>query len=229
MAKFYEVGGCVRDSLLGVKSKDVDLLAVGPQDMPSLLKVLADRGMKVFLVNDKFLNVRALCPKLGAVDVALPRAESAASDGRRPDDIQLASLEADLSRRDFTVNALARCVDSGAIYDPFGGHSDLLKGILRAVGNPADRIQEDGLRVMRALRFSLTKDLNIAPCLDQALRDFDPDYGMRSVSADRIRDELAKMFAFDTLASIRMLQAYSNIQDYVLTKVNLQPTLGKVK
>lgn len=229
MVKVYLVGGAVRDELLGLASKDLDLVVTGLDSFQDLLDYLAKNDYNVFQANEQFFTVRARHPQLGAVDISLPRAEEGYSDQRRPDKVSLACLEADLSRRDFTINAIAKELATGKIIDPLRGQEDLKYSFLRAVGDPCERFSEDGLRVLRALRFYVTRGFKPTECLREAIHIFHPEEGLKGVARERMRDELAKMFATCGVESVRVLNQFPSLRDYLLSKVGLQPTLGKVK
>lgn len=221
--KLYEVGGCVRDSLLGVPSKDIDFVAVvtGATDVEDswewLRGFLQAEGFKIFVETPEFYTIRAKFPKDGPwsrfagtdADIVLARKEGPYSDGRHPDWVEMGTLEDDLRRRDFTVNAMARDIENGDLIDLFGGLTDLEDKRLRAVGVAEDRLTEDPLRAFRALRFAVVKDFWIDPDLDWALRRVAVVEQMKSVSTERIREEVMKMFKHNTKASMQAL-----VQDY---------------
>ena len=219
MFQFAEVGGAVRDKFLGLDSKDVDFVAV-PEDVSLFVNAesafehlvfdLKKQGFKVFLETPQFFTVRAQVPaghplkeRTNVADFVLARKDGPSSDGRRPDFVLPGTLMDDLERRDFTVNAMA--IMDGELIDPFGGREDLQNNLLRFVGNPRDRIAEDGLRVMRALRFHITKGFDLdADTWDAVNSDFAAEMLMK-VSVERIREELEKMFFADTVSSMETL------------------------
>jgi tRNA nucleotidyltransferase (CCA-adding enzyme) len=139
MIELYEVGGCVRDSLLGIDSKDIDFTVIAPS-YEDMREFLTDAGFEIFLETPEYFTIRARFPKvvthdaiptrfvrtkkLPTADFVLARKEGAYSDGRRPDEVQMGTLLDDLSRRDFTMNAMARDRD-GRLIDPFGGQQDV--------------------------------------------------------------------------------------------------------
>ena len=158
----YEVGGCVRDSLLGIPSKDVDFVCVAAS-YAAMRTWMVGQGFKLWLEKPEFVTIRASVPqnhplraRTRDADFVLARRDAPSSDGRRPDWVEAGTLADDLARRDFTVNALARGED-GVIIDLFGGRDDLAAKTLRFVGEPMARIREDGLRVLRGFRFMVTK------------------------------------------------------------------------
>lgn len=178
------VGGCVRDSLLGKSVADWDvatdakpneLMKIFPRAIPTGLQ----HGTVTIVAGGRHYEVTTL------------RGEAAYSDGRRPDAVHFVDeIEADLARRDFTINAIAVDPLAGKLIDPFGGQRDLESRIIRAVGKAFERFSEDGLRVLRAARFSATLEFELAPetfaAIEPTLDTF------RKVSAERVRDEWLK-------------------------------------
>jgi tRNA nucleotidyltransferase/poly(A) polymerase len=243
MFQFAEVGGAVRDKFLGVDSKDVDFVAV-PEDpnwfvdadaaFMFLCTHLRLKGFKVFLETPEFFTVRAQVPdghplkeRTNVADFVLARKDGPSSDGRRPDFVLPGTLMDDLQRRDFTVNAMA--ILNGELVDPFGGQSDLESNLLRFVGNPKERIAEDGLRVMRALRFHITKGFNIeGQTWDAVNSDFAAEM-LNKVSVERIREELEKMFLANTVATMETLSDVRRKMKNAIFRdgLRLMPTLKK--
>ena len=210
--KLFEVGGSIRDELMGVESNDRDFCAESPDGWEALLSWCEDTMDRVFLVTPEFLTVRGVMPNGEAIDVVMCRADGPSADGRHPTHVTPGTLHDDLKRRDFTINAMAREVDpftlekKGDIIDPFKGKIDLIAGVLRTVGTCADRFHEDGLRVLRAARFCVTK--GVEPSLDISNALASPKWWswvVDTVSPERIREELTKMFKFDSFESIRFL------------------------
>lgn len=209
--KIYEVGGAIRDELMGIATKDVDY-AVETGSFDEMLEALRDMGFIFYQVKPEFLTVRALAPKgskLGtksrAVDFVFCRKDGPTEDGRRPQYVERGTILEDLARRDFTMNALARDMDTGEILDPHDGARDIENRILRFVGDPITRVTEDGLRVVRALRFIITKRVTPTTDVMKALHRPEAVEMVLKVSIERIREELHKMFEFDTLTSIPLL------------------------
>lgn len=198
----FEVGGCVRDSLLGIKSKDIDF-AVEAESFDAMREYLEAEGFKIYVETPQYLTIRAKFPQhykreKGATDAdfVLCRKDGEYTDGRRPDTVVPGSLMDDLARRDFTVNAIARDL-SGRIIDPFDGITDLKKGLLRCVGSAKERFTEDALRALRAIRFSITKGFKIDDDIKWALHsDWLPPL-VAQVSTERRKDELMKCFYHD--------------------------------
>ncbi|MFK8003521.1 MAG: CCA tRNA nucleotidyltransferase [Polyangiales bacterium] len=177
------VGGCVRDRLMGRDPSDWDIAtsATPKQVSRAFRKVLPtgiDHGTVTVLHRGEGYEVTTL------------RGEGAYSDGRRPDEVFFVDdIRDDLARRDFCVNALAVDVE-GAIVDPFGGLEDLGARVIRAVGTPAERFAEDGLRILRGARFVATLEFELAPETEAAFRPALPVFA--KVSPERVREEWLK-------------------------------------
>lgn len=227
----YKVGGCVRDELLGVKSKDIDY-AVEAESFEAMEKYIVDNGGKIFLSKPEFFTIRA---KLRGVDAdfVLCRKESGYTDGRRPDKVEVGTILDDLARRDFTVNAIAEKVFPPGVLsmfpvyiDPHNGREDLKNGVLRCVGNPIDRFKEDSLRILRAIRFAITKGFALESSVADCLWNPEIVKGLANVSTERIREELLKCFSHSTLKTLNMLEYYPMVKDLVFNdnKIWLKPT-----
>ena len=211
--KLFEVGGSIRDELMGIDNPpDRDFCAESPEGFAALM-VWATRNMKkIFLVTPEFLTIRGMMPNGTAIDVVMCRKDGPSSDGRHPDSVEPGTLFDDLARRDFTINAMAREVDPttlepiGEIIDPFNGRDDIKTLCLRTVGDPRERFLEDGLRVLRAARFACTKELGISKDLKVELDSgFWWDFVCNTVSRERIREEFTKMFKHDTAKAMIFL------------------------
>jgi tRNA nucleotidyltransferase (CCA-adding enzyme) len=217
--EIFEVGGSLRDELIGIQNPpDRDFCAVvGGEGGWEELTTWADASMdKVFVVKKEFLTIRGLIGK-DAIDIVLCRQDGTYSDGRRPDDVRPGTLLDDLSRRDFTMNAMARKVSIinltpiGPVIDPFNGTKDIFNGQIKCVGNTQERIGEDNLRLLRAIRFAITKDLTLSNELKQLIGSMRWFVSLaNSVSQERIQGELSKMFKFDTVKSIQFLTQHCN-------------------
>lgn len=187
------VGGCVRDTLLGQTASDWD---VATDARPDELMKLFPRAVPTGIAHGTVTVVvhgRGPTGKRETrhYEVTTLRGEATYSDGRRPDEVTFVDdITADLARRDFTVNAMAVDPATGVVVDPFGGHADLAAKILRAVGDPLERFSEDGLRVLRAARFSATLGFDLDPATFSAIAPTLATY--RKVSAERVRDEWIK-------------------------------------
>ena len=187
--KAYLVGGAVRDIFLHKKPHDFDVATnATPQDVMKLFKVVIPTGFEHGTVTVHFEGLE--------IEVTTFRTESGYSDGRHPDSVNYAAtIEEDLSRRDFTINAIAADLKNGKIVDPFGGRRDIKKKVIRTVGKARDRFTEDGLRPVRCLRFACKLGFSIEKCTYSELFDDEIRKKIGSISIERFRDEFDKILA----------------------------------
>ena len=184
----YVVGGCVRDSLLGLTPHDWDLCT----------SALPQQGMELFGEEKCIptgLQHGTVTVKQGGglYEITTFRTEGAYTDGRHPDEVHFVpDVREDLARRDFTINAMAYNEKEGLV-DPFGGQADLQSGILRAVGVPHQRFAEDALRILRLYRFAARFGFSIDPPTAQAAQELCAH--LDCVSVERIEEELAKLLS----------------------------------
>ena len=217
MSKIYEVGGCVRDEIIGVYTNDIDFTFVlddtnqtVDEGWDKMLLHLKTEGFKIFLETKDCFTVRAKFPKghinEGLVaDFVMARKEVGYIDGTRQPILELGTLEDDLTRRDFTLNALAKDLD-GNIIDLFDGQTHLSQKVLITPLEPTKTFMDDPLRMIRALRFSITKGFDIHPTVWNAI--FTPgliDKLSEVVSIERIQGEVMKMMKHDTVKTLRLL------------------------
>ena len=182
----FWVGGCVRDFLLGREAQDFDIATdARPEQVEKLFK-------KTIPVGKKF-GVMIVVEGGQQFQVATFRAEADYQDGRRPEKIVFANAEADASRRDFTVNGLFYDPLTQKIHDWVGGEKDLRAKIIRTIGKPEERFDEDHLRLLRAVRFAAQLDFEIEPKTFTAIQKLAPK--IKLISAERVREELVKLFA----------------------------------
>jgi poly(A) polymerase len=175
------VGGCVRDELLGITPKDYDVATDARPDQ------VADLFPGAALVGAHFGVVL-----VDGVEVATFRSDCVYRDGRHPEVVVYETdPRRDAMRRDFTINALFRDPVDGRIYDYVGGEADLRAGVVRAIGDPAARFQEDHLRMLRAVRFAARFGFEIEPSTYRAMRVLRAL--IRQVAAERVRDELVRI------------------------------------
>lgn len=181
----YLVGGAVRDYLLRRKNDDYDLTTSAlPEEVKAMFRRTIDTGIKHGTVTVIY--------KGGHYEITTFRTEGDYSDSRHPDSVTFVrSLEEDLKRRDFTINALAVDIPTGEIIDMHGGIDDLEGGIIRAIGDPEERFKEDALRMMRACRFTSKLGFTIEERTLSAIKD--QHENIRKVSVERIKEELDKM------------------------------------
>lgn len=225
MVKIYQVGGSVRDELLGIKSKDLDY-SVECSSFQEMTDYILEQGGEIFLSTPEYLTIRARLPKIGAADFVMCRKDGAYGDGRRPDTVEPGTILDDLSRRDFTVNAIAKQED-GSLYDPFNGQKDIHDKFIRCVGNPYDRFMEDSLRVLRAIRFAITKGFLIHSSVNEQIQNPIVIDQIKNISQDRIREELHKCFKHDTYATLLFLEKYWQLKDVIFLHTSgiwLKPT-----
>ena len=205
----YAVGGCVRDHLLGLQPHDFDLCTAAlPEQIQS---VFSDHGL--VLAGMKHGTVGVICSG-GVVEITTFRTEGGYSDCRHPDWVKFVpSIEEDLARRDFTVNAMAWSPIRG-FADPFGGRDDLKSRTLRSVGQPERRFQEDALRILRGVRFAIKYRLTPEATTEQAMARLAGL--MDSLARERVFEELCKLLP---LASAVDLLRYAPIITQVIPEL----------
>lgn len=182
----YIVGGCVRDAMMGLAPHDYDITTSA---LPEEVKEVFDD----FPVIETGIKHGTVTVVMGGypIEITTFRMEGEYLDGRRPSSVSFTrNLREDVARRDFTINAMAMDV-RGRIYDFFGGQEDLENGLIKAVGKPSERFSEDGLRIMRALRFASVTGFEIEAETARAL--FECKELLVKISAERLREELVKM------------------------------------
>ena len=241
MFKFYEVGGKVRDEILEIESKDVDYVAVPGEDLlkdvnsaHSMFNILEgylkEEGFEIFLVTSDCFTIRAKFPQghkySGVADFVMARKEIGYIPGTRTPLVVPGTLYDDLERRDFTLNALAKD-DDGIIIDYFGGLEHLRKGYLKTPIDCKITFDDDPLRILRAIRFCITKGFFISPYMDGVMQDYDYETKMPVVSVERIREELYKCFKHDTIKTLKTLHEFPALRNYIFKEniLWLKPTL----
>lgn len=224
--KIYEVGGCVRDKLLGVEPKDIDY-SVEANSFEEMKTELLKRGMELWPTDEKYMTLRGKLNGIAA-DFVLCRKDGFYSDGRRPDQVEMGTIYDDLARRDFTMNAIAFDLEADKFLDPFNGHADIKNKIIRCVGS-TDRLKEDSLRMLRALRFSITKgfeiDFEIMKCIIE-------NYTLlKNISRERIFVEMNLMFQHSTLETFRLMIDLQEVFEFIFKEkdIHLSSLLIPVK
>lgn len=217
MGKVYCVGGCVRDRLLGIKSDDIDftfvlddLTETPEQGFSRMVDHLEKENFKIWLKTPDMFTIRAQFPmdhkNAGlTADFVMARKEVGYIEGTRSPKLVLGTIEDDLIRRDFTLNAMAED-ENGNLIDLFDGRKHLNMKILVTPRDPNITFMDDPLRMVRALRFSVTKGFDIHTDVWNAMfQEGLIEKFMNVVSIERTRNELKKMFEHDTLSAMRLL------------------------
>lgn len=247
MFKFYEVGGKIRDELLGLTNKDVDYVAVPSESTLELVRTAYTRGFEkmishttgeysngatvlfkileeelrrqkfeIFLVTPDCYTIRAKFPEgykyQGVADFVMARKEVGYIPNTRTPIVEPGNLYDDLLRRDFTVNALAKDPDTGEIIDYFGGIEDVRNKVLRTPLDPYITFDDDPLRILRGIRFAITKRFDISYTTWSAIKAYDYESKMSVVSEERIREELVKCFKCDTLLTLEFLNRIPSLE-----------------
>lgn len=231
----YLVGGCIRDLLLGKQSKDWDLTTnATPEDM---LKIFPDGfydnsfgtvGIPVVISNEvrnpqtNTLNHGDLSSLTrddkSIIEITTFRTEQDYKDGRHPSHVAWGkTIEEDLERRDFTINAIAYDIKTKTYIDPYHGQEDLTKKVIRAVGNPTQRFKEDALRLMRAVRFATQLGFTIEEATWKSIQE--DAMLLPSISGERIRDELMKILASNYPYEGIMMLKNANLLQYILPEL----------
>ncbi|MDO5448449.1 MAG: HD domain-containing protein, partial [Clostridia bacterium] len=200
----YAVGGCVRDSLLGKTPNDWDITTIAlPEETKEVFS-----GYRVIETGIKHGTVTVLIDD-EPLEITTYRIDGEYLDNRHPSGVTFTrNLHEDLARRDFTINALALSAD-GEIVDEFGGKEDLERGIIKCVGSPDKRFNEDALRIMRALRFSATLDFDIDPATSESIhknREL-----LSSIAVERVLDELLKLLVGAGPRVVDILISYRDV------------------
>ena len=226
--KLYQVGGSVRDEILGLPVKDLDYVAVITDPDKYLnpyaefVKQLVREGYKIYLETPECFTIRAKFPpdhvfKNIDADFVIARKELYYKDGTRTPVTTYGTLFDDLQRRDFTVNTLAKDQE-GNLIDFFGGLKDLKKGILRTPIDTMKTFDDDPLRIVRAIRFTVTKNMFLSKKIVKCIAKYDPDK-MKVVSKERIREELYKMFKHNTVLTIDTLYEFKMLNNKLFLKL----------
>lgn len=211
----WVVGGCLRDLLLGLEVNDWDVAtSAKPQQVRRVFRKVIPTGIAHGTVTVLW--------KGAAYEVTTLRGEGAYSDGRRPDEVFFVDdIEADLARRDFTMNAVAYDPIDHRLVDPFDGHGDLDHRLIRAVGRPEERFAEDGLRILRAARFVATLEFDLEPATRDAVGGALATF--QKVSRERVQHEWLK-----TLKARRPSRAFEVMRDTGILEVTLPALLEQV-
>jgi len=212
----YLVGGCVRDLFMGRKPKDWDITtnATPEEIIPLFPKTFYENEFgTVGVVNESVSD-----ETLKIVEITPYRTESAYSDHRRPDRVEFSeSIDDDLKRRDFTINAVAYDAETAELVDPFHGVADLARKLIKTVGDPKERFFEDGLRIIRAVRFHVELKFTIDPDTEKAILENKDILG--KVSRERIRDEFIKIIMSPDPAQGLLILKKLGLLQYVIPEL----------
>jgi len=228
MPQIYKVGGCVRDRLLGLDSKDIDFTfvlddlnqSVG-EGFDEMTKYLQSEGYEIFLSTSEMFTIRAKFPvnhkfKGMVADFVMVRKEVGYTEGTRRPILKLGNLEDDLVRRDFTLNAMAEDID-GNLIDLFDGQWALENRLLITPRDASITMLDDPLRLLRAFRFSITKGFTITPRIwETCLMDSVVDKLEKVVSGERIREEVFKMFKHNTIETLDLMREINYINPRII-------------
>ena len=215
----YAVGGCVRDAIIGKEPNDWDITTnATPMQVKKLFKHTIDTGIQ-------HGTVTIMIDKVG-YEVTTYRIDGKYADGRHPDKVEFTvSLKEDLKRRYFTINAMAYN-DTKGIIDLFGGIEDLKEGIVKCVGNPYNRFDEDALRILRAFRFAAVLNFEVEEKTKKAAGDLAEN--LNKISKERIRTELDKLIMSDTPEKL-MEARKCGLLKYILSEVEDDINIELVK
>lgn len=204
-ATSYVVGGCVRDSILDREPHDWDICT--PALTIELLAKFKEKGYRVIPTGLQHGTITVYLNGKN-YEITTFRRDGKYSDGRHPDSVEFTSdLVFDLERRDFTINAMAYNLEEGLI-DPYCGYEDIYDRKIRCVGNPDDRFREDGLRILRALRFSCQLDFTIEEETKKSM--LKNSSLIKHISMERINSEFVKMIESKNISSF-LMRSYSDI------------------
>jgi tRNA nucleotidyltransferase (CCA-adding enzyme) len=214
----YLVGGCVRDLLLGQKPKDWDITTSAEP------KKIIELFPHAFYENDYgtvgVVNQEVQDKSLQVIEVTTYRKDARYSDSRRPDTVSFnTSLEEDLKRRDFTINAIALDASKGQIVDPYKGQEDIARSIINAVGDPDQRFNEDALRIIRAVR--LASELNFSVSYETEKSIIKNAENLNKIAIERIRDEFLRIVSCENAMNGIILAHKLKILTYILPELEL--------
>lgn len=242
--KLWEVGGRVRDRILGLDSKDIDyaveifgqdnaeeLFSMTNRDIyDAFVQQLKDEGYTIWLETPDMYTIRAKFPKGHPhegidADFVICRKEVYLNNKSRKPTTTFGTIIDDLERRDFTVNAIAESVD-GTILDPFNGRQDLNDGVLKCVGSAARSFHDDPLRIFRAMRFCITKDLTPDDAMFMAMKSM--AFKLEKVSVERFCNEVNKCFTHCPMRTMQWLYHLKvhnyKLYEYFISKCNIKLT-----
>ncbi len=219
----YAVGGCVRDFILGREPYDWDITT---DAKPDEIQKIFENSVYENDFGTVAVNTESKNEKLKIIEITTYRTEEKYTDKRHPDKIKFAkTIEEDLARRDFTVNAIA--YDGKKFIDPFDGEKDIKNKIIRAVGDPSERFNEDALRLMRAVRFAVQLDFSIDKKTAEAIKENSGD--IVAISKERVRDEILKIIKTENAKNgIEMLSEFGLLK-HIMPEIEEGINVGQNK
>lgn len=237
--KIILVGGAVRDKIMGIQSKDLDYVCVlesidgksVKQGYNEMRENLLQQGFEFFLETPKMFTIRARFPKghkneKQTADFVLARKEIGYIKKTRRPRLKLGTLYDDLERRDFRMNAIAEDED-GTLIDPFNGINAIVYELINTPNSAEKSFDDDPLRILRAIRFEITKGFSLSQDVVEAMHCFDYENKFSVVSRERIREELLKCFKHDTLLTLNRLGVFKELRKYIFKNnlLWLMPTM----
>jgi tRNA nucleotidyltransferase/poly(A) polymerase len=212
--KLFVVGGAVRDALLGIEPKDFDLATDAIPD--KVEEILSEAGYRTIPTGKAFGVINVFTDN-NEYEIATFRTD--VGKGRRPDSVKFTNIETDVTRRDLTINALFYDIDRQEIVDLVNGVNDLKNGVIRTVGDPSNRFDEDRLRIIRAIRLASRFGSNLDSNVDNALKK---DASLEGISPERIRDEFIKSIksAKSVIFFMKMSDKY-NLFDWIFKNLKV--------
>ncbi len=189
------------------------------------MKAYIENNYKIVHEKEEFLTIKAKNNNNDLFDFVLCRKDGTYKDGRHPEKVIMGNIYDDLGRRDFTMNSIA-INEAGDYIDPFNGVDDIINKKIRCVGVTENRFNEDTLRLLRAFRFHITLGFDLDEEIINCLNNEKMINKLSTISTERIKQETSKVFAFDTLKTIKKINEYPILMNYLFTNVlTLKPML----
>jgi len=227
MITLYLVGGCIRDQILYKNCHDYDII-VKTDSYDEMINYIKNEGGQIIYENKKYFTIKAKFNNQ-LIDFVLCRKDGLYKNCRAPEIVYPGTLYDDLSRRDFTMNALAKecqiinhkLIIKNDIIDYFGGIEDINNKIIKCVGNTIDRFKEDCLRLVRAFRFSIILNFQLSKDIIECLNNITIINLLSNISKERIQNELNQCFNYDTYKTILSLSYFPLFQKFLFNDLKL--------
>lgn len=220
MTKFkrYIVGGYCRDEIMGRLSKDIDIVVLAPS-YDEMKQEFLFNGGEIFQEREEFFTIRGKDPKLGPIDLVLGRKDGEYHDARHPESVEVCqNIEEEMQRRDFTINAIAKDVETGEIIDPFDGRVDIENGFIQCVGDTEQRMREDIIRLLRAFKFASRFGFEISWNIQEAARNKEIVELLNKVPIERIWNEIEESFRNNTLFMLDVMRDFPYVRDVIFNR-----------